>query len=94
VGNAIEIQPLAHMSDVEYIIQVQQNYVITQENIPEVTKSFEGETGSLIQMKILLSASSQCCGEVSLQHWPEDSSATIAQDLLALCFLESFKLAS
>lgn len=55
-GYAIESHPLAHVSGVEYIIRVQQNYVITQENIPEVIKSFKSEAGPLTTLiKILLS---------------------------------------
>lgn len=42
------------MSDVEYIIQVQQNYVITQENALEAIKSFEGEAESLTLIKVSL----------------------------------------
>lgn len=33
VAYAVESHTLVHMSGVEYIIQVQQKYVITQENI-------------------------------------------------------------
>lgn len=56
-GYAIESHPLAQVSGVEYIIRVQQNYVIAQENIPEVTESFKSEAGSLtaLMIEVLLS---------------------------------------
>jgi len=55
-GHAIESHPLAHTLGVEHIIQVQQNYVVTQENIPAVTKSFMSEAGPLTTLiKVLFS---------------------------------------
>lgn len=82
------------MSDVEYIIQVQQNYVITQENALEAIKSFEGEAESLTLIKVSLSFLFCVQWWSVTTHWPAGSYATMVQDLLALSFLESFKLAS
>lgn len=82
------------MSDVEYIIQVQQNYVITQENALEAIKSFEGEAESLTLIKVSLSCLFFVQWWSVTTRWPAGSYATMVQDLLALLFLESFKLFS
>lgn len=76
-GYAIESHPLAQVSGVEYIIRVQQNYVIAQENIPEVTESFKSEAGSddrSIAFLPLLHAMVKCHGTLASRQLHQHSS--------------------
>lgn len=91
VGYARESQPLAQVLGVEYIPWVQQNYMITQQNIPEIIKSFRNEVGTLkTVIKVLL----LCLFSMLQWNVTAGSYTTIAQELLSLSFLESFKLTS